>query len=383
MLSVFSLTNALNEAVTFGGSVDVDAYNFIGDLDESTFLEANHEIMSEAAAFSEFVTVSDEAMVEAALGGTLSESQQVALSENVFEQIMNGIKKFLDKVIAMVKGLINKLKAFFYKFTGKTSKWVGIMKEPIKKARSRKGASDFKYGMHEWKEDFILTKMSAAAGSLLSEAADSSDKALKDAVDTRVNYTKTLQSNGTSNDPQNDEIKKRIENIDKITEQFSKDKETFTEAFVKKATDAFGVSANDTDGLWREVEKEATGGEKSEVAIYSKIDAMINTIDNSKKTIDELKKVYEKHLKELSDMRKRVDKTDTDLKGIGKDVPENLASALRRQISAKMDYIKHTISTIENVVNTAQSKNLKYVQSMVSEYMSALSKFSGIKDKKD
>lgn len=379
MLSVFSLTNALNEAVNVGGSVDVDAYNFIGDLDESTFLEANHEIMSEAAAFSEFVTVSDEAMVEAAISGTLSEAQQVALSENVFKQIMDGIKKFLDKVIAMVKGLINKLKAFFYKFTGKTSKWVGIMKEPIKKARSRKGASDFKYGMHEWKEDFVLTKMSDAAGSLLSKINSTDESAL-------ATTTKLYTNVGNARkdwDPQSDDAKKYVEGLDKSIEEFNNKKEKFTESLTKDATSAFGVSANDTDGMWREVEKLATGGEKSEVAIYSKIDSMISTIDGSKKTIENLKKVYEKHLKDLSDMRKRVDKADTDLSKMNKDVPDNVASGLRRYVSSSMDYIKHQISSVENIVNTAQSKNLKYVQSMVSEYMSALSKFSGIKDKKD
>lgn len=379
MLSVFSLTNALNEATTFGGSVDVDAYNFIGDLDESTFLEANHEIMSEAAAFSEFVTVSDEAMVEAAINGTLSEAQQVVLSENVFKEIMNGIKKFLDKVIAMVKGLINKLKAFFYKFTGKTSKWVGIMKEPIKKARSRKGASDFKYGMHEWKEDFVLTKMSDAAGSLLSKINSTDESAL--ATTTKL-YT-NLGNARKDWDPQSDDAKNYVEGLDKSIEEFNNKKEKFTESLTKDATSAFGVSANDTDGMWREVEKLATGGEKSEVAIYSKIDSMISTIDGSKKTIENLKKVYEKHLKDLSDMRKRVDKADTDLSKMNKDVPDNVASGLRRYVSSSMDYIKHQISSVENIVNTAQSKNLKYVQSMVSEYMSALSKFSGIKNKKD
>lgn len=379
MLSVFSLTNALNEATTFGGSVDVDAYNFIGDLDESTFLEANYEIMSEAAAFSEFVTVSDEAMVEAAINGTLSEAQQVVLSENVFKTIMDGIKKFLDKVIAMVKGLINKLKAFFYKFTGKTSKWVGIMKEPIKKARSRKGASDFKYSMHEWKEDFVLTKMSDAAGSLLSKINSTDESAL--ATTTKL-YT-NLGNARKDWDPQSDEAKTYVEGLDKSIEEFTNKKEKFTESLTKDAISAFGVSANDTDGMWREVEKLATGGEKSEVAIYSKIDSMISTIDGSKKTIENLKKVYEKHLKDLSDMRKRVDKADTDLSKMNKDVPDNVASGLRRYVSSSMDYIKHQISSVENIVNTAQSKNLKYVQSMVSEYMSALSKFSGIKDKKD
>ena len=381
MLSVFSLTNALNEAVNFGGSVDVDAYNFIGDLDESTFLEANHEIMAEAAAFSEFVTASDEAIVEAVIGGTLTEAQQAALSENVFDQIMNGIKKFLDKVIAMVKGLINKLKAFFYKFTGKTSKWVGIMKEPIKKARSRKGASDFKYGMHEWNDDFILNKMSAAAGSILDiiDPSEVSQESITRNVKINTNNANAYKDT----DPQKKDVQTKIKSLDDRIEEINKNKETFDEELSKKANSAFSVSANDTDGLWREVEKLANGGEKSEVAIYSKIDTMLSTIDNSKKTIDELKKVYEKHLKDLTDMRKRVDKADTDLKGVEKGVPDNIASSYRRVCSAQMDYIKHKISGVENIVNTAQSKNLKYVQSMVSEYMSALSKFSGIKDKKD
>lgn len=381
MLSVFSLTNALNEAVNVGGSVDVDAYNFIGDLDESTFLEANHEIMSEAAAFSEFVTLSDEAMVEAAIGGTLSESQQVTLSENVFKQIMDGIKKFIDKIIAMVKGLINKLKAFFYKFTGKTSKWVGIMKEPIKKARSRKGASDFKYSMHEWNRDYVLTKMSAGATSLVSSSLKESGSAFSGIVD--INVQSANEFAKYKDNPQDDAVKRQITTNDNVIEQVKTRTEKYDEDFVKTLAKALSVSADNTDAVWREVEKLANGGEKSEVAIYSSIDAMLNTIDGSKKTIDNLKKLYEEHLKQLTDIRSKLDKLDKDLSNIDKNVPDNIASSYRSLVSAKFDAFKHELSTVESALNTAQSKNLKYVQSMVSEYMSALSKFSGIKDKKD
>ena len=380
MLSVFSLTNAINESVAgFGSVADVEAYEFVGDLSESTFLEMNHEIMCEAAAINEFVGGAEEAMVEAAFNGA-SEEKQYAMVENVFEQLLAGIKKFIDKIIAMVKGLINKLKAFFYKFTGKTDKWCSAMEKPIDTAKNRKGASDFKYTMHKWDRDFILNKMSAAATSVFDYIKSEADskKDIRKTVTTAAAKLKSL----AGKDPQSDEVKAALKFIEELNKSADKYNEKTEEEDIKQLGKALGVSSSTADAIWRDVEKKAAGSEKIEQAIYSDVDTMFKTVKESKDTINKLKEAYEKHLTKLSDMRKAIEEADKEMKGIDK-VPANVVSAakdlINKGVKANTDLIKFG----ETAVNNIRSKNLKYLQTMVSEYMGALSKFSGIKDKKD
>lgn len=379
MLSVFSLKNALNESAAFGGSVNAGVYNFVGDLNESTFMEANYVVMSEAAGISEFITASDEAMVEAVVSGTLTESQQYALSENVFTQIIEGIKKFIKKVIEVIKGLINKLKAFFYKFTGKTSKWVGVMRKPIEDAIKNGGenARNFKYMMHKWNEDYILKTLTAAVAiddlASVNTANDDLTKKQNDVIDEFKEWSQTDE----------DVVDRRVKILDDDTEAIKHNTEEFLKKLNGKFAAALKSSGNDMSTVWQDVEKEASGGEKQDLPILNNAKHMMDVIEKSKNTISELERTYKKQLDALSKSYKLVDKADTDMKSAPENIPTAVVSAARRKLSATYDSYKTKISHVQALTNTCQSKNIKYVQSMVSEYMSALSKFSSIKKKKD
>lgn len=381
MLSVFSLTNAINESVAgFGSVADVEAYEFVGDLSESTFLEMNHEIMCEAVAINEFVGGAEEAMVEAAFNGA-TEEKQYAMVENVFEQLLAGIKKFIDKIIAMVKGLINKLKAFFYKFTGKTDKWCSAMEKPIEVAQNRHGASDFKYTMHKWDRDYILNKMSNGAKAVFDYTMENSDtvKDVKAYTSTWAGDLKTF----AGKNPQDEDVQKKIKSFDGVAKNLDNQHEGNEKASIKNLAKCLDVSGVETlDAVWRDVEKKAVGTEKIEQAIYSDVENMFKTVKESKDTINKLKESYEKHLTKLADFRKKLEDIDRELKRVDK-VPTNLVSACKDVINKNFKYVTDEIKFAETAVNNIRSKNLKYLQTMVSEYMGALSKFSGIKDKKD
>ena len=380
MLSVFSLKDVLTESAMYGSAANVEAYNFIGDLDESTFIEANYEIMAEAASMSEFVTISDETMVESVIGGVLTESEQAILSENVFEQIFAGIKKFFEKVISVVKGLINKLKAFFYKFTGKTDKWVSVMRKPIEEAEKRgKNARDFKYMLHKWDEDYIISKMSSGVEALIDGDKADMEKSVKEAIDfvtTGLNGYKGKKAD----DP---DIKKKIEVYEKEVKSYNEAKDAADEDLCKDLAAALSVSGNSIDAVWGNVETKAMGDEKTDTLIMNNAKHMLEVIEKSKTTISNLEKAYKNYLEKLNKIKGVLDKADSSLKDVEKEVPSVLVSAGRQSLTAEFDFMKHSVNITINAINTTQSKNLKYVQSMVSEYMSALSKFANVKASKE
>ena len=152
MLNIFKLTDAISESAIGSTNIaGIQPYEFIGSMAECT-AEFNYEVMSEAANFMEFYANSEEIMTEAAV---MNPAAIDTLSESVFGKIKEGVTKFIDKIIAMVKGIVEKLKAFFFKLTGKTDKWLNIMKPKIKDAQGRRGSSEMTYEMHEWYVEYV------------------------------------------------------------------------------------------------------------------------------------------------------------------------------------------------------------------------------------
>lgn len=378
MLNIFKLQEAVNESVTgnVASLASIKAYDFIGTMDEAT-AEFNYELMAEAVEFHEFVAGAEEIMTEAALNNP---DRLDTIQESVFENIKTGLTKFFEKIKAMIKGIIEKLKGFFYKLTGKTDKWVSIMKPRIEKAKQATGAADISYEMHNWNKEFILTGMKEAIEKLDAKALSGSDTAKNRLSSNIAEYANRAKAEKGSN-PDADKFKAEVEKLDRETQKTNDEIEAFKDTFAEDVAEVFGVKNNSSlDAVWTDIAHKATGGEKTEVKFRGMVDDMLKSIEGSKKTVDNLKKFYDKHLKEINDMQTKCNTVieKFDIKGEDK-LPIEIVRAARAAVQAYSKKITNEMSAYESACNTARGQNVKYVQDMTSEYMNALTKFAGVK----
>lgn len=395
MLSVYKLTNAINESASGVSTIEsIPAYNFVGGLDEATS-EMNYILMSEAVDLMAFQTGASEIMTEAAINNPDSLS---ALSENVFTTVGAKVKAFIDKVISMVKGIIEKIKAFFFKLTGKIDKWLGVMKPRITKASGYSGASDQQIEMHKWDVEYIATEGGMVSG--LGAIADQMTKKVNDKFTAVEGFKQDIASikGETMTDDMRDKggddpaVKATVEKMEKALNTYKDNAEGLTDEFrgvIATALDVTGENPNTMDDVWSAVTKRATGGEKvtmkfSEAAGGKGVDGMLKAVEGSKKSISALKKSYEKHLADLGKLKTAVEKAfkaDSKVEKIDK-FPAELRGKYQNIISEISNQATKNISVMESAMNTAKSKHIGYVQQMTSEYMSALSKYANFKGKK-
>ena len=392
MLNIYKLTQSINESAAGVVSVDnIPAYDFVGGLDEATS-EMNYILMSEAADLCAFRAGADEIMCEAAVSNpeTLE-----ALSENVFQTVGAKVKAFIDKVIAMVKGMIEKIKAFFFKLTGKIDKWLTVMKPRITKASGYSGAGDQTVEMHDWDGDYVASEggmvsgLGAMAEGMTKKANDKFAKV--EAAKAKIDSVKTSFMGDDNREKGGDDagIKAAVDAITKEMEALKDGASDKDEAFRGQIAAALGVDASNMDEMWTAVTKKATGGEKvtmtfSKAAGGKGVDGMLKHIEGSKKAISALKKAYEKHLSDLSKVKSAVEKafkTDSKVEKIDK-FPSELKGKYQSYITELTNDATREISIMESALNTAKSKHIGYVQQMTSEYMGALSKYANYKGKK-
>lgn len=392
MLNIYSLTQAITESAAGVVGVDnIPAYNFIGGLDEATS-EMNYILMAEAADLCAFRAGADEIMCEAAISNpdTLD-----ALSENVFQTIGAKAKAFIDKVIAMVKGMIEKIKAFFFKLTGKIDKWLTVMKPRITKAAGYAGANDQTVEIHDWAIDYIATEGGMVAG--LGQMADQLSKKANDKFDkvaivqSQVAQIKMDNMADVNREKGGDDegVKKAVESMNRRIEELREHDTEKGDEFRGEIAAALGVDGSNMDEVWTAVTKKATGGEKvtkkyAEAAQGKGVDGMLKAIEGSKKSISALKKAYEKHLTDLSKVKAAIEKAyknDSKVEKIDK-FPAELKGKYQTLITELTNDATRNISILESALNTAKSKHIGYVQQMTSEYMGALSKYANYKGKK-
>lgn len=384
MLNIFKLSEMISESATGYGSIAAIApYNFIGSMDEAT-AEFNQELMSETVDMAEFQASANEIIAEAAM---TNPDRLDVIQESVFTSIKEGVIKFFNKIISMVKGLIEKLKAFFFKLTGKTDKWLKIMKPKIEDAKRRSGSSDATAEMHKWDIDYVTSGMEAALkGIITGWKEDSAIEGIKDLEASIKAYKGTSAIGAKGADADSEASKTQIEKLDKDLEKFKKELEDDKNKFPGFVAGKMGVSSNSTmDAVWKDVSVKATGGEKVTVKYVSEvgIDKMLNAIEGSKKTIDNLKKHYEDHLKKLTDARKNIETKFASIEFKDEDkYPVEIIRSARACAQQLVSNVTTNYSMLEAACNNARGANVKYVQDMTSEYMTVLSKFASIKSEK-
>ena len=388
-ITPFGLAQALVESAGAAHS-PIAAYEFGTDnLNECT-ADMNYRIMSEAADMREIIVSTDELLAEAAM---TAPDRVDTLHENVFTTIKEGVIKFFNKIISMVKGIIEKIKAYFYKMTGKTDKWVKIMEPKIQAAQRQPGYSDFSVECYRWNPDYLGAngELAANVGKLVDdwrEVVQQGDKKAKGISDIGKNMIAgAAEFKGTKKNPtdaDSEGVKSYVADEDKLAGEFKKEREDFEKNFAKTASGIFGVgSASSVDVIWAEVTKKARGAEKVETKVGGDAGKMLNAVKDSGKAIEAIKKVYEKHLKDLVDYKAALEKIGSDLNIKDEDkYPAEVVRVLREGYKAYYDLIMKQTTMYETTANSARQLHTSLVQSMTSDYMNVLTKFAGFKGNK-
>lgn len=389
MLSVFTLSQAITESANRVLD-NTPAYEFATDNLSECASEFHFALISEASNISEIMAGTDEILAEAVFENPSSVD---ALSENVFTTIKDGVVKFFEKIISMVKGLIEKLKAFLYKMTGKTDKWLQIMEPKINAAKNNKGYGDVSHEMYNWNTTFITgTSGDCMAGGLDKLVADwrstcevVGKSSAKEFIDLSKATTKDVRG-AAGMDADKKPAEKKTGDYDKISKKWGEMLEKFKSNAPDKIGSAWKIKATSMDVLTGELRKKAQGGsEKTEVKFGNDTGKMVEAIKNSSKTIEKVKKAYEDHLKHLTDFKANLQKQGDELGDLGKKadtIPSEVIRAATDSVKAAYKYAMDVTSTYEGAMNTVRNLNTTLIQEMCSEYMTALTKFANFKGSK-
>lgn len=384
MLSIFNLANNLSENVGgFGSVMSIAPHNFAGGLDEAAS-ECNFTIMHEAAAFMEYRSVSDDIMTEAAMSS--DPSRLLVLTESVLSSLKEKAKAIINKAIAMLKGMAEKVKIFFLRFTRKTKDWAKAMRPRIDAASKRTGISKLTFEMHNWNIGYVTDTIPKATKAVMGGFnEDFAAAKAKDAIDTvtALKPTDTLDNKG-GDDPT---TQTAVNALKDATEKLKPKIESYKESEFKrlKAVLQVGGTANDMEGLYRDITDKANGGEVTTINLQEYgVDNMMNAVENSAKVISDMESTYTAAIRELGDLKKKIDsefnegaKVDENLKHL----PNNVTSAYSTYLTTYTQLITTGVSTRISVLTGLQGRSKAYIESMVTDFSKALTKYSNFKEK--
>lgn len=373
MLTTFTILNALSESAANNFSSQsvgsIPAHPFTGLELTEAIGEGVQLVMDEAACYTEFSIAADELMVEAAI---TNPGAMDALSENIFTTISAGAKKFFDNLVKVVKGIIEKIKAFFAKLTGKTNKWVSIMKPRITEADRRPGNKELTAEMHQWDVDYITSGIQRGVSDVF---AAWKSKATPEAYSALVEAIKNQATKFVNMEPDNFKAEQLTDGTDKRKEDTS----NIGENVLKVVCEKLGVDGPDMASAYAAIRKKANGGEKVTVKYGSMTGSMLTAVEKSKKTISDMEKSYNEYLKELVKYKNATDKTsDIKLDNENK-MPQGAAAALREKLRAEIDFIVKNTSAHHAAVDSIRQINTGLVSDMTGEYMTVLTKYAGAK----
>ena len=375
MLTSISLMAAINESsFAYTPSNDIIAESFTG-LDAIQAIDAGiGMVTNEAADFMRFAIGSNELLIES----TLSQNSNLeALSENVFTGIIENVKKFFRKMVEVVKGILQKIQAYFYALTGKTNKWAELMS---KKINNQKSGVEVKVEIHEWKQDEVLSGLGNKANSLVSKWSEGLKKEI-DSIDSIIGSYKNMATGikDVENYNSDDDMEAFRKNNEDRNEKMSEDN-------LKTFNTVLGVSANSVSDIASELTKEVTGGDVNTVTVSSSnANTMLTVIKGASKTRDNLEKSYKNYLKTLDTALKTLDKIKPDSMKIEgeKDAknPRGFADA-REKIKLDINHLVSGTNQFHSMIETVRKVNLTCLDNMTREYMTALNKYAGGKPEK-
>lgn len=356
-LMACALASAINEASGAIPANGYNAYEFVACTMDEAMSEAAIIFMDEHADLVEYETSSNEIMYEAAL--TNPDSLE-AISESVFSNAIDKLRELVKKAIEVAKGVLNKIKAGFFKLTKQYSQFVSSIRSRIDAARNKAGFNDIKVMMYQWNQEYVTKTLPASAASIASK------------------YGVTLNSDIDAIKAQ---AQKEIDDATANTARYSGDNkmtapddaELRAEVF-KSVSEAFGTgsSLNDTADMAEQITAKARGGkDKVDVACGSMADAMMTALESAKTTQAEIEKNYNQHISQLSKLHSKIDEAQ---KAAEKKKEEaKVDSTTREAFSAMCTAMSKKLTITEGILNKANHLNVRLLKEMFRDYAGALS----------
>ena len=347
-LMACALASAINEASGAIPANGYNAYEFVACTMDEAMDEAAIIFMDEHADLVEYETSSNEIMYEAAL--TNPDSLE-AISESVFSNAIAKLKELVKKAIEVAKGVLNKIKAGFFKLTKQYSQFVSSIRPRIDTARNKAGFNDIKVMMYQWNQEYVTKTLPASAATIASK------------------YGVTLNSDIDAIKAQ---AQKEIDDATASTARYSGDNkmtapddaELRADVF-KTVSDAFGTgsSLNDTADMAEQITAKARGGkDKVDVACGSMADTMMTALESAKTTQANIEKNYSQHISQLSKLHAKVDEAQ---KAAEKKKEEaKVDSTTREAFSTMCNGVSKTLTVYEGILNKANHLNVRLLKEM-------------------
>lgn len=383
MLSAVSMIQAVNENFNHEGlhESSVPAMSFVG-LDAIQACSAGRAaVMYEAVCFREFAVQSDEILAEAVM--TNPDAVDV-LSENIFSNIAEKAKKVFDKIVAAVKALIQRIKAFFFKLTGKTDKWVKIMEVRVREARKTGNRRDgITYEMHDWDEAYISKSggLVKAIESLVKTWETEYGKMKFSEIKSKIISTAQDAPKTADYDKEKDEYYQANKDSDDHADEI---KTEAKEAFVKNLNTVFETNGSDEAEVYSAVRKKCMKDEESKTSrkIASSIDSMMATVKDSGKIKTDLEKTYNNYLKKLEKAKADLSKSvDFNIPNTKETSPTAIAE-IRESFKKTLDAAVQITTMYHSAVSQAQQIQLSAHNEMIKEYMNAVTAYCNGKPSK-
>lgn len=355
-LMACALASAINEA---NGAIPANGYNayeFTACTMDEAMDEAAIIFIDEHADLVEYETSSNEIMYEAAL--TNPDSLE-AISESVFSNAIAKLKELVKKAIEVAKGVLNKIKAGFFKLTKQYSQFVSSIRPRIETARNKAGFNDIKVMMYQWNQEYVTKTLPASAAAIASKygvTLNSDVDAIKAQAQKEIDdaTASTARYSGDNKMTAPDDADLRAEVFKEVSSEFGT-----------------GSSLNDTADMAEQITAKARGGkDKVDVACGSMADAMMTALESAKTTQADIEKNYNQHISQLSKLHSKIDEAQ---KAAEKKKEEAKVDATTREaFTAMCNAMSKKLTITEGILNKANHLNVNLLKEMFRDYASAL-----------
>ena len=315
-----------------GGYSMVEAHEFHTDNIHECGAEMAYELMSEAVSMNECFAVTEEIMSEAAFHNPAAMD---ALVEASFQTVKENVKKFFDKIISFVMGIINKIKAVFAKTTGNVNKWLEVMKPRV--MATMKNTPDWKSlsaEMWTFNINYIINGMPDGVKSLADSWRGIVGAQKGDAIAGLIKQGGDIQkfvNKQNAGDPakMGDKHSKAVAALNSQAESAKNDLKKYESEFPGVVAKAMGCKANTSlDAIWSECGVKAHNGKTQKVTVTygGQVEEMLKALEMATDTIKNLSALYEAHLKDLKSYRQTLDDAKFEITG-GDNIPGPVVAA--------------------------------------------------------
>ena len=318
--------------------------------------EGMHVILVEAAQCLEYQDGAARILTEA-----VGNPNYQAIQEGALDAAKQMTVKFLNRCEQVSRAVVNRLKEFSAKLSGRTEEYIRAVQPRVEASKHHAGWENLKADIYPWNPMYLESGISEGIRKIhmmwsttvvASEFLETIIRELKSHGD---RFEENIQSTI-------DEMEYGIENVD--------------DTVIQACCNAFGVTAGDADDLMAAIALKAHGNAREPGYTFGRdIDKIMATLINSSKLVDNVRKTYEMHAKQLHDyansVKGELDEAEQLLLSGEAQSPDAASNAIR----ITQQYTVKVTERFESLMGKANSINISMIQQMCADYMRCVNMF--------